>query len=139
MYELFCQSYDPKQNCSNQIELNHNQSDKRNTKHRSLGSLKKNLLIFSHNYLSVHVFILNFQLWTFVIYFISSCKNQEQAYVLAIVVISVICHMSSLTYDINGEMCHMSAMTYDINNMRYYGCLKNRQDLSYSANGFQLN
>ena len=28
--------------------------------------------------------------------------------------IIVICHMSSLTYDINGKICHMSAMTYDI-------------------------
>ena len=28
--------------------------------------------------------------------------------------ISVICHMSSLTYDIFCHLCHMSAMTYDI-------------------------
>ena len=29
-------------------------------------------------------------------------------------------------------------MTYDINNMRWYGCLENRNDLSYSAPGFKL-
>ena len=28
--------------------------------------------------------------------------------------ISVICHMSSLTYDINGKICHITASIYDI-------------------------
>ena len=48
--------------------------------------------------------------------------------------------MSSLAYDIICYLCHMSAMTmtYDINNICWYGCLKNRQDLSYSAPGFKV-
>ena len=39
--------------------------------------------------------------------------------------------MSSLTYDIISHLCQM---TYDINKIWWYGCLENRQDLSFRKN-----